>query len=84
VRRTLREPGTHRSTFYAWYHRHAEHGYHHGEKGVAANLSYRWSEEFLEAGKRRLLGNGRTRRGIEGVGNLIIPKSYVDYCELAE
>ena len=31
----------------------------------------------------RMLGNGRTKRGIEGVGNLIFPKSYVYYCERA-
>ena len=26
-------------------------------EGIAANLSYRWSKEFLEAGKKRLLGD---------------------------
>ena len=26
-------------------------------EGIAANLYYRWSKEFLEAGKRRLLGD---------------------------
>ena len=26
-------------------------------EGIAANLYYRWSKEFLEAGKRRLLQN---------------------------
>ena len=25
-------------------------------EGIAANLYYRWSKEFLEAGKKRLLG----------------------------
>jgi transposase len=30
-------------------------------EGIAANLYYRWSKEFLEAGKKRLLGD--TRRG---------------------
>ena len=28
-----------------------------GEEGLAPNLSYRWSKEFLEAGKKRLLGD---------------------------
>ena len=26
-------------------------------KGIAANLNYNWSKEFLEAGKRRLMGD---------------------------
>ena len=26
-------------------------------EGIAANLYYRWSKEFLEAGKKRLLGD---------------------------
>jgi transposase len=26
-------------------------------EGIASNLYYRWSKEFLEAGKKRLLGN---------------------------
>ena len=26
-------------------------------EGIAANLHYRWSKEFLEAGKKRLLGD---------------------------
>jgi transposase len=26
-------------------------------EGIAANLYYKWSKEFLEAGKKRLLGN---------------------------
>ena len=28
-------------------------------EGIAANLYYRWSKEFLEAGKKRLLGDTR-------------------------
>ncbi len=32
---------------------------------------------------RRTLDNGRTKRGIEGVGNLIFPKSYAYYRERA-
>ncbi len=27
------------------------------QEGIAANLYYRWSKEFLEAGKKRLLGD---------------------------
>ena len=27
-------------------------------EGLAPNLYYRWSKEFLEAGKKRLLGDG--------------------------
>jgi transposase len=31
------------------------------KEGIAQNLYYRWSEEFLEAGKKRLAGDrGRT------------------------
>ena len=30
-------------------------------EGIVANLYYRWSKEFLEAGKKRLLGIGRRR-----------------------
>jgi transposase len=26
-------------------------------KGIVANLYYRWSNEFLEAGKKRLMGD---------------------------
>jgi len=28
-----------------------------GEEGIAQNLYYRWSKEFLEAGKKRLAGD---------------------------
>ncbi len=28
-------------------------------EGIVANLYYRWSKEFLEAGKKRLLGDTR-------------------------
>ncbi len=36
-------------------------------EGIAANLYYRWSKEFLEAGKKRLLGHaarGELQRGL--------------------
>ena len=37
-------------------------------EGIAANLYYRWSKEFLEAGKRRLLGD--TCRSSDLLGRL--------------
>jgi transposase len=32
-------------------------------EGLAPNLYYRWSKEFLEAGKKRSTGSARLRRG---------------------
>jgi transposase len=34
-------------------------------EGIAANLYYRWSKEFLEAGKKRLLGDTHIRSDYE-------------------
>ena len=35
-------------------------------EGLAPNLYYRWSKEFLEAGKKRLLGDTDTRSDVDG------------------
>jgi len=32
-------------------------------EGISPNLYYKWSKEFLEAGKARLTGHGRICRG---------------------
>ncbi len=39
-------------------------------EGIAANLYYRWSKEFLEAGKRRLLGDTKREATSNEVGDL--------------
>ena len=49
-------------------------------EGIVANLYYRWSKEFLEAGKKRLLGDTKRRDGYwvkedsytDGEGHLIL------------
>ncbi len=38
--------------------------------GIAANLYYRWSKEFLEAGKRRLLGDTQREASSSEVNEL--------------
>ncbi|MCP4908034.1 MAG: hypothetical protein GY910_23930 [bacterium] len=38
---------------------------------VASNLYYRWSKEFLEAGKNRLLGDTQREAGSSEVNNLL-------------
>ncbi len=37
---------------------------------IAANLYYRWSKEFLEAGKKRLLGDTRREANSSEVSDL--------------
>ena len=32
-------------------------------EGIAANLYYRWSKDFLEAGKKRLAGDSKREEG---------------------
>ena len=39
-------------------------------EGINANLYYRWSKEFLEAGKKRLLGDTKREASSEDVGQL--------------
>jgi transposase len=39
-------------------------------EGIAANLYYRWSKEFLEAGKKRLLGDTKREATSSEVGDL--------------
>ena len=39
-------------------------------EGIVANLYYRWSKEFLEAGKRRLLGDTQREASSSEVGEL--------------
>ena len=39
-------------------------------EGINANLYYRWSKEFLEAGKKRLLGDTQREANSEDVGAL--------------
>jgi len=39
-------------------------------EGIAANLYYRWSKEFLEAGKKRLLGDTQREAGTSEVAAL--------------
>ncbi len=39
-------------------------------EGIAANLYYRWSKEFLEAGKKRLLGDTRREANSSEVTDL--------------
>ena len=39
-------------------------------EGIAANLYYRWSKEFLEAGKKRLLGDTQQEAGTSEVADL--------------
>ncbi len=39
-------------------------------EGIAANLYYRWSKEFLEAGKKRLLGDTQREASSSEVSNL--------------
>ena len=39
-------------------------------EGIAANLYYRWSKEFLEAGKKRLLGDTQREVGTSEVADL--------------
>ena len=39
-------------------------------EGIVANLYYRWSKEFLEAGKKRLLGDTKREATSDEVGQL--------------
>jgi|TARA_B100000315_G_C14518629_1_gene560453 transposase len=39
-------------------------------EGISANLYYRWSKEFLEAGKKRLLGDTKREATSGEVGEL--------------
>ena len=39
-------------------------------EGIAANLYYRWSKEFLEAGKKRLLGDTKREASTSEVADL--------------
>ena len=39
-------------------------------EGIAANLYYRWSKEFLEAGKKRLLGDTQREAASNEVSDL--------------
>ena len=39
-------------------------------EGIAANLDYRWSKEFLEAGKKRLLGDTQREASSSEVSGL--------------
>ena len=39
-------------------------------EGIAANLYYRWSKEFLEAGKKRLLGDTQREANSSEVADL--------------
>jgi transposase len=39
-------------------------------EGIAANLYYRWSKEFLEAGKKQLQGDTKREATSSEVGNL--------------
>ncbi len=39
-------------------------------EGIAANLYYRWSKEFLEAGKKRLLGDTQRAASSSEVADL--------------
>ena len=39
-------------------------------EGIAANLYYRWSKEFLEAGKKRLLGDTQREASSSEVAEL--------------
>ncbi len=39
-------------------------------EGIAANLYYRWSKEFLEAGKKRLLGDTQREASSSEVSGL--------------
>ncbi len=39
-------------------------------EGIAANLYYRWSKEFLEAGKKRLLGDTQRAANSSEVADL--------------
>jgi len=39
-------------------------------EGISPNLYYNWSKEFLEAGKRRLMGNTRRQADSSEVQNL--------------
>ena len=39
-------------------------------EGIAANLYYRWSKEFLEAGKQRLVGNTKRQATSDDVAGL--------------
>jgi len=39
-------------------------------EGIAANLYYRWSKEFLEAGKKRLLGDTKREASSSEVTDL--------------
>ncbi len=39
-------------------------------EGIAANLDYRWSKEFLEAGKKRLLGDTQREASTSEVADL--------------
>ena len=39
-------------------------------EGIAANLYYRWSKEFLEAGKKRLLGDTQREASSSEVADL--------------
>jgi transposase len=39
-------------------------------EGISANLYYRWSKEFLEAGKKRLLGDTKREATSNEVGDL--------------
>ncbi len=39
-------------------------------EGIAANLYYRWSKEFLEAGKKRLLGDTQRQANSSEVSEL--------------
>ena len=44
-------------------------------EGIAANLYYRWSKEFLEAGKKRLLGDTRREANSSEVTDPNCPNS---------
>ncbi len=39
-------------------------------EGIVANLYYRWSKEFLEAGKKRLQGDTQRQASSDEVGSL--------------
>ena len=39
-------------------------------EGIAQSLYYKWSKEFLEAGKARLAGNTKRQADSEEVGDL--------------
>ncbi len=47
-------------------------------EGIAPNLYYNWSKEFLEAGKRRLLGNTKRQADSTEVSQL---RRENGYCE---